>query len=58
MSAACRLRGLETMATLLTAGMQQELFIAFRAQNRAIHNLGLESERFHRGANAFTDVGV
>src|ERR1700731_1298076 len=66
MRAAGSLRGLDIMPTVsMVAGavglafcIKQEFAIAFRAENRAVHDRGVKSESLDRGADARTSGQV
>src|SRR5215472_10935770 len=47
-SAAAGTPGFEMMPTVLMSGIQQKFPVAFRAQNRAIHQGRDQTELFHR----------
>src|SRR5690348_14803592 len=44
--------GLDMMPTTLTSGIQEELLVSFRPQDRARNDCGLEAERTHRVVDA------
>src|SRR5258708_21568777 len=52
MRAARSLCGLATIATVLTAGMQQELLVTFGAQDGAVDDGRTKAERFGSGGDA------
>src|SRR5215831_8438926 len=53
-SAAAAAPGFEKIPTVLMSGIEQELLVPFRAQDRALDDLGLESHLLHSAFDAPT----
>src|SRR5438132_321552 len=57
-SAASGTPGLEKMQTVLMSGIQQELFVPFRAQDRAVDDRGFEPHILRRLLHALASGAV